>query len=663
MKKQLFCLLAISALGIGIVPAYAQEAEALPTDRSCEHTYSYKLQDDSYEATDTEGGYRHYQCSECGAQYAYFTDPMIYTENPKTGEPVTHDSSVNPNLPLWEHIPDGEPHVFWSKADNEWRVYIYGSHDTGEVICGQDQVVWSAPVYDLSDWRFDGQIVDVYEKEVDEDVKLNALFAPDTDYDLQTDTYYMMTFEVFDSEVLRRCDSPVGRFDLEDSVVYSFSDETGWGPYVTTDPAIYIEDGTIYVIASAAIRDLSDPEYVETLYSAEGLQEVLDKIAEDGETSNQFALICQMKEDPSQGVEALHYCSIDGKGYLPIMEGVSLRYDEESGYYIMVYYGNEYGDYTDENTTEGLAYVYTDDLMNGEWIMGDNTFGGNVIYDNNGVYLRNAKTGELEKTNQRTYSGGNNHGGIVKINGEWYIFGHVTDNTHRMNTIEQIELIVNEDGSLTIPAVEMTSSGAADTLNAYETWEAGIACYIVPGLGMDYETGSSMSFDEDGNIVENEDFSSPIPLLYSYEENTKSSHGDPGTYDMNLAHVSPMTNITSGDILGYKYLDFGEDASSVTLNLLIAQEEEAANGTVDIYLDAPSEEEGGTKIGTAAISADIIASSENKETGSDGSSWTWISTQMDTEVSGTHGVYFVFAADEAEMEICKLDQFSFEKAE
>ena len=36
----------------------------------------------------------------------------------------------NPYLPLWEHIPDGEPYVF-DDPDNpgKQRVYIYGSHD------------------------------------------------------------------------------------------------------------------------------------------------------------------------------------------------------------------------------------------------------------------------------------------------------------------------------------------------------------------------------------------------------------------------------------------------------------------------------------------------------------------------------------------------------
>ena len=38
---------------------------------------------------------------------------------------------MNPYLPLYEYIPDGEPHVFDDK------VYIFGSHDRfdGEVFC------------------------------------------------------------------------------------------------------------------------------------------------------------------------------------------------------------------------------------------------------------------------------------------------------------------------------------------------------------------------------------------------------------------------------------------------------------------------------------------------------------------------------------------------
>lgn len=60
----------------------------------------------------------------------------------------------NPYLPLYECIPDGEPHVFGD------RVYIYGSHDKegGETFCMLDYTTYSAPVTDLSDWRCEGTI-------------------------------------------------------------------------------------------------------------------------------------------------------------------------------------------------------------------------------------------------------------------------------------------------------------------------------------------------------------------------------------------------------------------------------------------------------------------------------------------------------------------------
>ena len=62
--------------------------------------------------------------------------------------------AVNPYLPSWEYIPDGEPHVF------NGRVYVYGSHDrfNAPIFCVNDYVCWSAPVEDLSDWRYEGVI-------------------------------------------------------------------------------------------------------------------------------------------------------------------------------------------------------------------------------------------------------------------------------------------------------------------------------------------------------------------------------------------------------------------------------------------------------------------------------------------------------------------------
>ena len=64
-------------------------------------------------------------------------------------------NAQNPYLPLWEHLPDGEPRVF-EDPDNpgKLRAYIIGSHDTHySEYCGNDVRMWSAPY--SRDWGKD----------------------------------------------------------------------------------------------------------------------------------------------------------------------------------------------------------------------------------------------------------------------------------------------------------------------------------------------------------------------------------------------------------------------------------------------------------------------------------------------------------------------------
>lgn len=77
---------------------------------------------------------------------------------------------ANPYMPLWEHVPDGEPRVFEYKGEK--RVYVYGSHDIEKTeYCGRNQVVWSAPVNDLTNWKYHGVCYEASDKSI--------LFAPD----------------------------------------------------------------------------------------------------------------------------------------------------------------------------------------------------------------------------------------------------------------------------------------------------------------------------------------------------------------------------------------------------------------------------------------------------------------------------------------------------
>ena len=85
-------------------------------------------------------------------------------------------SAQNPYLPLWEHVPDGEPRVF-EDPDNpgKFRAYIIGSHDVAFTqYCGPDIRMWSAPVEDLSQWRDEGPIFTYYVNG-----QWDTMFAPD----------------------------------------------------------------------------------------------------------------------------------------------------------------------------------------------------------------------------------------------------------------------------------------------------------------------------------------------------------------------------------------------------------------------------------------------------------------------------------------------------
>ena len=114
--------------------------------------------------------------------------------------------AFNPYLPSWEYVPDAEPHIV------DGRVYVYGSHDRfrGHVFCLNDYVCWSAPVDDLSDWRYEGVI---YKKTDDPDNPFGraCLYAPDVTRgpDGRFYLYYVLSNRNYVSGAV--CDNPAGR--------------------------------------------------------------------------------------------------------------------------------------------------------------------------------------------------------------------------------------------------------------------------------------------------------------------------------------------------------------------------------------------------------------------------------------------------------------------
>ena len=155
------------------------------------------------------------------------------------GRGVKTKQALNPYLPSWEYIPDGEPHVF------ENRVYVYGSHDrfNAPIFCVNDYVCWSAQVDDLSDWRYEGVI---YRKNQDPKNKLGLrlLFAPDVCRGVDGRYYLYYAFDFMGIMGVAVCDTPAGKYQFLGHVHYP--NGTVWGrrkgDQFPFDPGVLADD-------------------------------------------------------------------------------------------------------------------------------------------------------------------------------------------------------------------------------------------------------------------------------------------------------------------------------------------------------------------------------------------------------------------------------------
>ena len=375
---------------------------------------------------------------------------------------------ANPYMPLWEHVPDGEPRVF--EHNGEKRVYVYGSHDIERrEYCGRNYVVWSAPVTDLTDWTCHGVS---YETHYD-----SILFAPDVVK--KGDTYYLYAAEKYGS------------------LIVVATSRTPWGPFenpVETklgfDPGILVDDdGRVYAYWGGCAA----PCYIAEL------EEDMATIKEGSLVSNPLG----HSTCPWNPVDDGHISLIDG-----FFEASSPR--KVLGKYVYIFSRRyekpvpELGVYEPNNGF--LSYRFSDSPF------GPFTGGGDISF-NGGEILRDS-----EGAGTMTYQWGNNHGSIAEINGKWYVFYHRQTGINeysRQAMLEPIDVAMGKDGALYIGEirylngepvssrpVEMTSQGAhINGLDAAQWISAGYACHI---------HGSRLRAYVEPRYEQREDISTPV---------------------------------------------------------------------------------------------------------------------------------------------------------
>lgn len=424
----------------------------------------------------------------------------------------------NPYLPLTEYIPDGEPHLF------DGRVYIYGSHDRagGEVYCEDHYTVWSAPEDNLRDWRCEGVS---YRRDQDPSNKADTmqLWAPDVTRGPDGRYYLYYCFSFYPEIGVAVSDGPAGPFEFYGHVHYPPELLGGkvLSEYMVFDPAVLTDDdGRVwlyYGFCPAGEKETiqfpppSDEEMAAASPEERARLDAMSKIR-FGEYSMVAELETDMltvKDGPRPLIPSERHAagtSFAGHGFF---EASSIR--KFNGTYYFVYSSHK---------SHELCWAVSDRPD------GNFTYGG-VLVSNGDIGL-----GGRERP---VCPLGNNHGGIVKANGDYYIFYHRQTNAtefSRQGCAEKLSM--DENGRFS--QVEITSCGLNGApLAASGTYPASICCHL---------TDPTVT-----PIIRYRDPAAEMRIRITQRQNR-----------------SFITGIGDGAVIGYKYFAFsGAQALSLEL--------------------------------------------------------------------------------------------------
>lgn len=363
--------------------------------------------------------------------------------------------AYNPYLPLHEYIPDGEPRVFGD------RLYVYGSHDKegGDFFCMLDYVTYSAPLDDLTDWRYEGVI---YSPEQDPaHVRYPYLYAPDVTQG--NDGRYYLYYSLSDKGEasyltgVAVSDTPGGRFSFLGYVRYP--DGTPVQDYVVFDPGILNDDGVIRLYYGFW-HDFPTSTPEERM---EKQMRIFRKTKEEilSTPGGIMGPVTAELEDDMLTVKAKprRILSLDDPSFAGhrFFEGSSMRKIGDKYYFI----------YSSCNNHE-LCYATSDYPDRGF------TFGGVIVSNGDIGYRGRLPEDRLNRT-------GNTHGSIACVKDQWYVFYHRQTHKNefsRQACAEKIEIL--PDGS--IPQVEMTSCGLnGKALVPKGSYPAVICCNLTNG--------------------------------------------------------------------------------------------------------------------------------------------------------------------------------------
>lgn len=547
--------------------------------------------------------------------------------------------SQNPYLPLWEHVPDGEPRVF-EDPDNpgKYRAYIIGSHDVaGKVYCGADVRMWSAPVENLTDWRDEGALFTY-----NVDGQWDIMFAPDLVEVKGKDgrkAYYLYPQSTGNGRrgFVCRSDRPDGPYTI---VNVSEDGRKAVNSVLGFDPSVYVED----------VADPADPDFATgyRVYGYWGFQH-----------SSSAQLDPATMSSVRPGTKVIDYflpaCTADGTlrdpegtEYPAIMAGqkpTDFNYFEASSIrkvgnkYVMIYSGYSGKEYGLRNDNSTLRYAYGDTPL-GPWR------NGGVLVDSRGV-VPNEDGSALMATNAHH----NTHGSLQEVNGQWYVFYHRPPRGFGFARQAMVAPVTIQCDNKAV------ADGGKVVIRAYDPY-AKRGVWTAKAANGDEYTGAEVT-SEGFNI-----YGLPPYRYYSagyacFMTNNNALQDAWDVWDDNMA-----VNMDEGDIVGFKYFGFGgldkaqkgllpfegtRKGDGTTLNIFLTP---AADFTLTVMMDGPwaNKTWDGKKLGEMAVKAN----------GGKVQRLTLDVSKAVEGLKGKHAIYLV--ANGGKGRVCVLRGLGFTKA-
>ena len=411
--------------------------------------------------------------------------------------------AFNPYLPSWEYIPDGEPYVFGD------RVYVYGSHDkfNAPIFCVKDYVCWSAPLNNLADWSCSGVIFRKNQDPMNR-TGLRLLFAPDVAPGPDGRYYLYYAYDFLGTIGVAVCDKPDGQYEFYGHVHYADGTLLGRrkGDEFPFDPGVLVDDDDrVYLYSGFATKV---PAVLSGFHSLKNNGGSVIELEKD---------MITVKKDPKllfpTRESKLHGAFRDHEFF----EASSIR--KIDGKYVFVY--------SSANNHE-LCYAVSDRPDGGF------QYGGTLV-DQGDLYM-DGRTDEAHALNYL----GNTHGGMVELNGQWYIFYHRQTNQHSYSRQACAEpLARTEDGGFR--QAEVTSCGLnGGPLKGEGTYPAGIACNL---------------WSKEGTARYDKPFNKKAHPYFTQ----KGKDGD-------TSSVQYIANMQDGSVAGFKYFNM-ESVSSIGISV------------------------------------------------------------------------------------------------